>query len=209
MNLLHRYQRWTDRKRLKDASFSYLFEEDNTGELVCFDLETTSLDPKSAEILSIGAVKIRNQRVLASQRLHLLVKPTQEINRDSIRAHQLRNVDVENGLEPEEALRQLLTFIGSRPLVGYYLEFDVAVVNRYLKRWLGIRLPHPQTEVSAQYYDWKTRGGIDRYVDLSFDRILQDLDLPELPKHNPVNDSLMAALVYTKLTYQTKPAPHD
>ena len=25
---------------------------------------------------------------------------------------------------------QLLHFIGSRPLVGYYLEFDVAMINR-------------------------------------------------------------------------------
>jgi DNA polymerase-3 subunit epsilon len=46
-------------------------------------------------------------------------------------------------------------------------------------------------------------------VDLGFDRILKDLDLPELPKHNPVNDSLMAALIYTKLKYQTKPSSHD
>jgi DNA polymerase-3 subunit epsilon len=209
MTPLDLFHRWRDKRRLRDPAFTYLFEPDSSGEFVCFDLETTSLDPKIAEILSIGAVKIRQKRVLASQRLHLLVKPSGKIAEDSIRAHQLRNVDVAGGLEPREALTRLLEFIGSRPLVGYYLEFDVAVVNRYLKEWLGIRLPQPQTEVSAQYYDWKTRGGIDRYVDLGFDRILKDLDLPELPKHNPVNDSLMAALIYTKLKYQTKPSPHD
>ncbi len=85
----------------------------------------------------------------------------------------------------------------------------MAVVNRYLKKWLGIRLPNQQTEVSTQYYDWKTRGGIDRYIDLSFDVILRDLDLPELSKHDPVSDSLMAALIHTKLKYQTKAAPHE
>ncbi len=209
MGLLHRYRCWSDRRRLKDPAFGYLFEPDTTGELVCFDLETTSLDPKSAEILSIGAVKIRGERVLASQHLHLLVKPTHGIDRELIVAHRLRNVDVENGLAPEDAIRQLLAFIGARPLVGYCLEFDVAVVNRYLKKWLGIRLPNQQTEVSTLYYDWKTRGGIDRYIDLSFDVILRDLDLPELSKHDPVSDSLMAALIHTKLKYQTKAAPHE
>ena len=51
----------------------------------------------------------------------------------------------------------LLDFIGSRPLVGYYLEFDVAMLNREIWPLLGVRLPQPKIEVSAMYYDYKNR----------------------------------------------------
>lgn len=207
--LPRKLRRWRDQRRLNDPDFQFLFEPDTTGEYACFDLETTGLDPKSDEILSIGAVIIRGNRVLASQHLNLLVKCDKRINEEAIKAHQLRQIDVVNGIPPQEALTKLLHFIGSRPLVGYYLEFDVAMVNRYLKAWLNITLPNEQTEVSAMYYDWKTRRGIDRHVDLRFDTILKDLNLPELPKHNPVNDALMAAMAYVKLTHTEYVAPRE
>jgi DNA polymerase III subunit epsilon len=37
-------------------------------------------------------------------------------------------------------------------------------------------------------------------VDLSFARILADLDLPALPAHDALNDALMTGLIYLKLT---------
>jgi DNA polymerase-3 subunit epsilon len=52
-------------------------------------------------------------------------------------------------------MMQLMHFIGSRPLVGYYLEFDVAMVNRVLFPMLGMGLPQPKIEVSGLYYDYK------------------------------------------------------
>ena len=52
----------------------------------------------------------------------------------------------------EEVLPELLRFIGSRPLVGFYLEFDVAMLNKHVRRLLGIELPNEQIEVSGIYY---------------------------------------------------------
>ena len=36
--------------------------------------------------------------------------------------------------EPEIAIFQLLNFIGSRPIVGYYIEFDIAMISKYTKK---------------------------------------------------------------------------
>ena len=52
---------------------------------------------------------------------------------DSVRVHRLRAQDVAaQGLSADEAVMQLMHFIGSRPLVGYHLEFDLAMINRVL-----------------------------------------------------------------------------
>ncbi len=114
-------------------------------------------------------------------------------------------MDVADGLPAREAADQFLRFIGTRPLVGYYLEFDIAMVNRVIRPWLGVGLPNRAIEVSALYYDKVMRepSSPDALytgtIDLSFARILAGLDLPVLPAHDALNDALMTGLIYLKL----------
>jgi len=198
--MLQMVQNWLNRKGLKDSEYKFLFEENVLeDELVCFDCETSSLNTKKAELLSIGAVKIKNNQILTSQKLELYLKPSEKIDEESIKVHHLRHCDVEHALAPQAALEMFVNFIGTRPLVGYYLEFDVKMINKYLKPWLGIRLPNSQIEVSGLYYDKKQSLSHPVHVDLRFDSMMQDLDLPTLGKHDAFNDALMTAMMYVKL----------
>ena len=171
-----------------------------------FDTETTGLDRKRSDIISLAAVRIRGNRLLLSQRLDLVVRPSRAIEHAAVAVHGLRPMDVADGLPAREAVDRFLHFIGSRPLVGYYLEFDLAMVNRVIKPWLGVTLPNRAIEVSALYYDRVTRARSTRdafytgTVDLSFARILADLNLPSLPAHDALNDAVMTGLMYLKLS---------
>jgi len=202
--MLHRLATYWRHQRLKDPAFAYLLEPiQSEDEVVCVDCETTDLNPRKAEILSIGAVRIRGNRILTSEKLELFIKPKGQINKESIKVHQLRYCDVANGMDLDTALRLFLEFTGSRPLVGYYLEFDVAMLNKYLKPWLGIGLCNKKIEVSGLFYDCQLKrhgsGIAQGHIDLRFDKILQDLDLPVLGKHDAFNDALMTAMMYVKL----------
>lgn len=165
-------------------------------ELVSLDCETTSLNVREAEILSIGAVKIRDGKVLTSQSFEVLVKPEHLPESSNVVVHGLRPKDLSDGIPPLDAVRQLLDFIGGRALVGYYLEYDVAVLNKYVRQIAGVRLPQRQVEVSGLYYDWKLRQTPDGYVDLRLQSILDDLHIPTLARHDALNDSITAAMVY-------------
>jgi DNA polymerase-3 subunit epsilon len=190
---------------LADDNYRFLFDEPPPDEWVSLDCETTGLDRRRDEIISIGAVRIAGSRVLASERLELLVRPEKRaISSAAVKVHRLREQDVAQGIAPEAAMAQLLRFIGSRPLVGYYLEFDVAMLNRVIWPMLGLRLPQRKIEVSALYYEWKNsklpaheRG--NRNVDLSFSTMLAELELPQYEAHDAMNDAVMAALAFTKL----------
>jgi DNA polymerase-3 subunit epsilon len=191
-------RRWW-RRRLKDPAYAFLAEPDPERELVSLDCETTSLEVASAELLSIAAIRIRGDRILTSEALDLLVRPAARPGDAGVLIHQLRSVDVAGGLSPEEAIERLLRFIGGRTLLGYYLEFDLGIIDRYVRPMLGVPLPNPRIEVSALYYDRKTRRLPGSHVDLSFQAIRADLDLPELPEHDAFNDALMAAMMYLRL----------
>jgi DNA polymerase-3 subunit epsilon len=192
--------------RLRDPAYAFLFEPEHAAEAVVFDTETTGLSRRRSDIISLAAIRIRGNRLLLSQRLELLVRPSAAIEHAAVAVHGLRPMDVADGLPPREAVGCFLRFIGTRPLVGYYLEFDIAMVNRVIRPWLGISLPNRAIEVSALYYDRVMRDRSTRdalytgTVDLSFARILADLDLPALPAHDALNDALMTGLIYLKLT---------
>jgi DNA polymerase-3 subunit epsilon len=185
---------------LKDESFAFLFEEDTSGEYVVFDTETTGLNVKEDEVLSIGAVKIRDNKILTSQTFEVYLKNLKDISGRSIEIHGIRPCDLEDAKDSEEAIKAFLNFIGSRTLIGYYLEFDVAMVNKYIKEMLGVTLPNKLIEVSEIYYD-KQIGRIPQgNVDLRFDTVLKKCDIPNMGVHNAVNDAIMTAMIYLRLT---------
>lgn len=188
-----------NKKKLKDPHYLFLFDEAPLDEVVVFDTETTGLNPKKDEILSIGAVKIKGNKILTSQKFEMFLRPTKDIKEESIKIHQIRNIDLQNGCKPQEAIEAFLHFIGSCPLVGYYIEFDVAMINQYTKRLLGIKLPNPQIEISGIYHDKKIKFIPDATIDLRFDVIMKDLGLETFGKHDALNDAIMTAMIYLKL----------
>jgi DNA polymerase-3 subunit epsilon len=56
-----------------------------------------------------------------------------------------------------------------------------------------------QEEVSAIYYDKKISTIHQGNIDLSFDKILEDLGLPKFQAHDALNDAVMTAMMYLKL----------
>ena len=205
---LERLRRAWRTYHLTDPHFAFMYEAAPDREWVAIDCETTGLNVRRDEIVSIGAVRIVGNRLLTSQRLEMIVRPDRAMKADSMRVHQLLERDVAQGIRPELAMRRLLDFIGSRPLVGYFLEFDVAMLNREIWRLLGVRLPQQKIEVSAMFYDFKNRqlppheqGG---NIDLRFATMMRDLDLPLRDAHDALSDAVMAGLAFVKLRYLLK-----
>lgn len=203
--LIDRLRRGWQQRQLRDSEWRFLVDAPPPGEWVALDCETTGLNPRSDEIIAIGAVRIVGNRVLTSERLELLVRPEHGVSAESIRVHRLREQDVQDGVPAEEAMRRLLHFIGARPLVGYYLEFDVAMINRTLKRTLGLTLPQEKIEVSRLYYDHvfqqlpPHKQQENTEIDLRFATIMDALGLPTREAHDALNDAVMAALAFVKL----------
>ena len=194
------FKNW-NRKKLRDIRFDFLFDEPLPNEYVCLDCETSGLNPKKDEILSIGAVHIKDNKILMRKTFNIFLKPSKNINVESIKIHHIRPVDLKNGIDAQEAIYQLLDFIGSRPIVGYYIKFDVAIISRYTKEFIGIKLPNKTIEVSSMYYKTIRKRSDYQFVDLRFDTILKKLDIPILGKHDALNDALMTAMIFLKLAY--------
>jgi DNA polymerase-3 subunit epsilon len=197
-------RRWA-RMRMTRPEFAYLFDPEPHQEWVAIDTETTGLNVDTEEVIAIGAVRICGDRIMTSERFEILVRPEGRVSPGAVRVHRLREQDLLQGVTADQAVARLMGFIGSRPLVGYFLEFDVAMINKTLRRMIGIGLPQRRIEVSSMFYEHMNRqlplhqqGG---RIDLRFDTMMRALDLPTRDAHDATNDAVMAALAFIKLRH--------
>ena len=193
-----------NKKNLKDNKYEFLFDKTSNDEYVCFDCETTGLNPKKDDIVSIGAVIIKGNTIVSSKKFVKFVKPKTKLQAEAIKIHHIRECDLEDAEDINDVVEEFLNFIGNRTLVGYYLEFDVAMINKYIKPKLGITLPNKMYEVSAIYHDFKMERIPQGHIDLRFNTIMDELDIPSLGKHDAYNDAIMTSMIFIKLKNSPK-----
>ncbi|ELA7220830.1 3'-5' exonuclease [Vibrio parahaemolyticus] len=195
---------WLQRKywhyKLQGSPYQSLFCAPHKTEFVSLDCETTSLDPNRAELVTIAATKIIDNRILTSQPFEVRLRAPQSLDSGSVKIHKIRHQDLADGISEKEALLKLLTFIGNRPLVGYHIRYDKKILDLACQRQLGFPLPNPLIEVSQIYHDKLERHLPNAYFDLSLDAICKHLELPIQDKHDALQDAISAALVFVRLT---------
>jgi len=182
---------------LADSRYQFLFEADQSGEVVSLDCETTGFDYVADDVISIAAIKIRGSRILTKEAFQAVIRPGAPMEASAIKVHQLREKDLAQARTIREVLPDFLRFIGSRPLVGYWIAFDVRMLNKYVFSLLNVHLPNRQIDVSKLYYERKyATAPPGMRVDLRYASILADLGLPALPQHDPFVDAVGAAEIY-------------
>lgn len=197
--MLRTLRRAADRRRQADGDFGWLFNPYTGNELVAIDCETTGLDPRRAELVSIAAVTIRGERVITSESLDLRMQCPASLDGDSIRVHGLRSVDLEGGECVGDALARLMDFVGNRPLLGWCVEYDVAVINRQLRPRFGFDLPNALIDVSHRYAREMRRKHPELDPDRGFESMAHMLDVPVMGRHTALGDAVTTALMYLRL----------
>ncbi|EPP4068148.1 3'-5' exonuclease [Vibrio vulnificus] len=185
--------------RLKGSPYQSLFCAPNNKEYVSLDCETTSLDPNRAELVTIAATKIIDNRIITSKPFEVRLRAPQSLDSGSVKIHKIRHQDLVDGLSEKEALLKLIDFIGNRPLVGYHIRYDKKILDLACLRHLGFPLANPLVEVSQIYHDKLEKHLPNAYFDLSLDAICRHLDLPIQDKHDALQDAIAAALVFVRL----------
>ncbi len=186
--------------RLQGSPYQQLFMPPMRAEYVSLDCETTSLDPRRAELVTIAATKIIGNRILTSEPFEVRLKAPQSLDSGSVTIHKMRHQDLINGISEPQALRDLLDFIGRRPLVGYHIRYDKKILDIACRRHLGFPLPNPMIEVSQMYHDMLEKYLPNAYFDLSLEAICRHLDLPLQNKHDALQDAYVAALIFIRLS---------
>lgn len=109
-------------------------------EYVVFDIETTGLNNVNDKITEIGAVLIKDRKVIS--KFNSLINPKVPIPEKIQKLTGITDEMVSGAPSIEEVLPQFLSFVGNRPLVAHNAMFDVGFI-RQKAFLLGIKVNNP------------------------------------------------------------------
>lgn len=104
---------------------------------VIFDLETSGLNSKTAEIIEFSALKVENDKVI--DEFNTLVKPYYQIDSAATAINGINDDMVKNAPMLSDILPLFLNFIEDNILVGYNIaSFDLPILYRVVLENLKI-----------------------------------------------------------------------
>ncbi|MBU5293259.1 PolC-type DNA polymerase III [Anaerosalibacter bizertensis] len=115
-------------------------DEDIDCEYVVFDIETTGFSPMNDKVTEIGAVKIKNGKVV--DRFSQLINPERPIPEKIIKLTGITDEMVKDEPTIEEVLPKFHKFIKETVLVAHNASFDVGFMRENFSR-IGMEIDNP------------------------------------------------------------------
>ena len=116
----------------------------NMNDIVVYDLETTGVNPKNANIVQIAACRLNANRDEYEQ---LVKPPNGHIPKESTEIHRISEEDVKNSPSIKTVLPRFCNFIQDSILVGHNIaQFDNLILKRDMKEYLD-------EDLTNLYYD--------------------------------------------------------
>ena len=159
-----------------------------------FDTETTGLHPSAGDrIISIGAVRILNGRLLRHDVFEQLVDPERTVPRNSIRIHGIQPAVLVGQPKLREVLPQFHRFCEDTVLVAHNAAFDMRFLE-LAQGEAGVSFTQPVLDtllLSAAVHP--------RLVDHSLEAIAERLGVTVVGRHTAIGDAIMTAEIFLRL----------
>ena len=105
---------------------------DLLSDYIVFDIETTGLDSSYDEVIEIGAIKIKNNKIVS--KFNSLVKPKNAIDEYITELTGITNEMVKYAPTIEEVLPDFMDYIDNDILIGHNVNFDINFIYDNLYR---------------------------------------------------------------------------
>lgn len=101
---------------------------------IILDLETSSLDVHSCDILEVGAIKIKDGKIIDS--FSSLVRPVSDINQEALNVNKLDLSELETAPADDVVIPDFFRFLGNNEIKGYNIDrFDWPILKRYALKY--------------------------------------------------------------------------
>jgi DNA polymerase-3 subunit epsilon len=159
-----------------------------------FDTETTGLAPSQGdEIVSIGAVRVVNGRLLSHEVFEQFVNPRRRLPPNATRIHGITDEMVKQAPAIERALPAFRRFCEDTVLVAHNAAFDLRFLQ-LKERETGARFDQPVLDtlmLSAIVYP--------SHSDHTLETIAHRLGITVVGRHTALGDALLTAEVFLKM----------
>ena len=159
------------------------------------DLETTGLDPRTNEVLSVGVVPVDGGRIILGRSFYRTVRPLIPPDSRTVVIHGIRPVDAAAARPADEVASELVEQLGDRILVAHVADIE----RGFLTPWLRDAGYQPgrmvDTDVLARLVIARHGGPlVEAHVGLG--AAAAHFELPEQRRHHALGDALTTAQLF-------------
>lgn len=159
-----------------------------------FDTETTGLEPRGGDrIISIGAVRVVNGRVLRQETFERLVHPDRPVPATSTAIHGITDEMLEGAPPISEVLPQFARFAEDTVLVGHNVSFDLQFVA-LAGPAAGVELTQPALDTLLLHAALHPE-----HENHALEAIAAELGVDVVGRHTALGDALVTAEVFIGL----------
>ncbi len=161
---------------------------------VVFDTEATGLRPNEGdELLSIGAVRVVNGRILTGETFERLVNPGRDIPASTTRIHGITSEMVKDKPPAPVVLAQFKSFVGDAALVAYNAAFDMTFLEKGSEK-AGVKFDNPVLDslLLSVYLQ-------EDVSDFSLTAAADRMGVEVVGRHTALGDALTTAGIFVKL----------
>jgi len=165
--------------------------------LLAVDIETTGLDPKRDDILSLGWVSVRCNCIDLGDACHRLVRTARAIPEASAVVHRITDDQAARGERLDEVLAELLKKLAGKVMIAHYATVERGFLDAACQRLYGAGLPVPviDTQVLARRI-FERRHIVFKDSDLRLHALGERYNMPRYSAHNALSDALAAAELF-------------
>ncbi|KEF35589.1 MULTISPECIES: 3'-5' exonuclease [Deinococcus] len=170
--------------------------------VVVFDLETTGLSPQRDAIVEIGAMRVRDGRVVEDERFETLVRPLSgdghplRIPWRAQQVHGISDAMVRDAPDLGDVLPQFLDFVGDSVVVAHNISFDTSFLRAATGRY-GLRWAPPAQHCTLQLSRQAFPAERSHRLDLLAERL--GLSFAPGGRHRSLGDVRVTAEAYLRL----------
>lgn len=161
------------------------------------DIETTGLDPKRDDILSVGYVVLRGNRIDLGSACHRLVRSARAIPEASAIIHQITDDQAAQGGLLDDVIAELLEQLSGKVMIAHHATVEKGFLSDACVRIYGLGMPVAvvDTQVLAKR-TFERRHIPFKSADLRLYALGNRYNLPRYGAHNALSDALAAAELF-------------
>ncbi|MDG4476578.1 3'-5' exonuclease [Thiovibrio frasassiensis] len=169
--------------------------------VVC-DTELTGFDLKHDEIISIGAVLIRDLQIDLGATFHRYIKPKNTQHTPATLIHRITPQQLAESPPLEEVLPAFVEFAGSSLVVGHCVSLDMAFLNRAARKVLGGTLSNPGIDTIRMARGYRRvlsghfHGEEDWSRSYALEALAKEYHLPTFKSHDAFEDAMQTAYLF-------------
>lgn len=164
-------------------------------EYCAIDVETTGLNLKEDEIISIGATQIHMGRIIIENNFYREVRPDRSPSIPSVQIHGLRGIDLESIAPIESVIPDFIAQVAGRVLIAHAAWVEYAFLKRHLR---DLTFSKQIIDTAALARALGYAAGVNGH-EPSLESLARRIHLPAYAPHNALGDALTTAVVFLAL----------